>query len=437
MKPVVITTCTVLVMAVIMLMIIPQAYSIEILYPSIDYKHAKIPNYCIVRPSDSQLNEDQRDWMVQKGQDAVAEWKSTLKEKMTHYYKWGLSSQPISDASSTFLKCDWTISFQPEISSLFTFGVVLGYADITNQEIVIRYMKIDPDEFHDILLHEIGHSLGLGHYTTEDYQIMSKWLSSESPPSIMIPNIHSNPGLTYITDVDIDKLKSIYGTGGFIREFEKENESAQLQFTAINALDSLSVSPETIIVKKYQTNMITISGQLKKEFVLSGVPLHLVTIKPDLSTTVSKIYTTSSGKFQIPLLFDEQSPKGEYSIELVYRDRTINNQPVKYWLEDEFSSKPVQNIETESKTIPLWVKNNAKWWSEGLVDDKSFVSGIQYLVEQKIIVVPNLSAKSSITSNEIPSWIKNNAGWWANGDISEDEFLKGLEFLVKQGIIRV
>ena len=183
--------------------------------------------------------------------------------------------------------------------------------------------------------------------------------------------------------------------------------------------------------------MITISGQLKKEFVLSGVPVHLVIIKPDLSTTVSKIYTTSSGKFQIPLLFDEQSPKGEYSIELVYRDRTINNQPVKYWLEDEFSSKPVQNIETESKTIPLWVKNNAKWWSEGLVDDKSFVSGIQYLVEQKIIVVANLSAKSSITSNEIPSWIKNNAGWWANGDISEDEFLKGLEFLVKQGIIRV
>jgi len=415
-----------------------EAYSYEILYPTLDYKHTKIPNYCIVRPSDSMLDEAQRDWVVQKGQDAVDEWSSTLQESMTYYYKWQLMSTSINDVSqASYSKCDWTVSFQPEISSFFTFGVVMGYADIQNQEIVIRYLKIDPDEFHDILLHEIGHSLGLGHFTTDDYQIMSKWLTSESPPSIMIPNIHQNPGLTYITEVDIEKIKSIYGTGGFVREFNKESESTQFQLTAINALDSLSVSPEKIIVKKYQTNMITISGKLKKEFVLAGVPFYLITIKPDSSTTVSTITTTSTGKFQIPLTFDEQSPKGEYSIELVYRDRTVSYQSVKYWVEGEFSSSPVQSMKTETKTIPMWVKNNAKWWSEGVVDDKSFVNGIQYLVEQKIILIPNLSAKSNITSNEVPSWIKMTAGWWANGDISEEEFLKALEFLVKQGIIRV
>jgi len=417
---------------------IPQAYSYEIIYPSLDYKHTKIPNYCIVKPSDSELNEGQREWMVKMGQDAVEEWSSTLQEATAYSYKWQLTSTPINDVSQTStFRCDWVLSFQPEIPSFFTFGVVLGYADIVNQEIVIRYLKINQDEFHDILLHEIGHSLGLGHFTTDDSQVMSKWLSSESPPSIMIPNIHQNPSLTYITQVDIDKLESIYGTGGFVRDYEKEKESTQLQLTAINALDSLSVSPEKIIVKKYQTNMITISGKLKKDFVLSRVPFHLIIIKPDSTVSVSTIQPTSTGSFQIPLTFDKQSPIGEYSIELVYRDRTVSYQSVKYWVEDEFSTKPIQNIEKETKTLPLWIKNNAKWWSEGIVDDKSFVNGIQYLLEQKIILIPNLSAKTSVVSDEIPSWIKMTAGWWANDEISDEEFLKGLEYLVKQGIIRV
>ena len=420
------------------LLFIPPAYSYEVIYPSLDYKHTKIPNYCIERPIDDELNDGQKDWMVQMAHNAVEEWNNTLQDAFTHSYKWQLMSTTANDLYQTSsTNCDWTLSFQREIPSFFTFGVVLGYADIQNQEIVIRYSEIDQGEFHDILLHEIGHSLGLGHFTTEDYQIMSKWRNSESPPSIMIPNIHTNPGLTYITQVDIDKIKSIYGTGGFLREYEKESERTQLQLTSIDILESLSVSPEKIIVKKYQPNMLTISGKIKKESVLSGVPFYLVTIKPDLSTSISTIYPTSSGSFQIPLTFDQDSIKGEYSIELVYRDRAVSYHSVKYWIEDEYGTEHVQNIVTEHKEIPLWVKNNAKWWSEGLVDDKSFVNGVQYLVEQKIIVIPNLSGKSSVTSDEIPSWIKMTAGWWANGVISEEEFLKGLEYLVKQGIIRV
>ena len=415
---------------------IAQAY--EIIYPVLDYKHKNIPNYCIVRPTDSELNDGQKDWMVEKAEEAVKEWDTTLQSSFAHSYKWQIMSTPITNLNQVEqFKCSWTISFQPEIPSFFVFGVVLGYADIDNQEIVIKYKKIDGDGFHDVLLHEIGHSLGLGHFTTDDNEVMYQWLTSESPPSIMIPNIHQNPGLTYITDVDIDKIKSIYGTGGFLGKYEKENESNQVQLTAIDVLDSLSVSPEKVTVKKYQTNMITIYGKLEKEAVLSGVPIHIITIKPDSSTTVSTIQPASSGNFQIPLTFDNQSPKGEYSIELVYRDRTVSYQSIKYWVEDEFSIKPVQNSEKQYTPVPLWVKNNAKWWSEGLVDDKSFVNGIQYLIENKIILIPNLSAKTQTTTNEIPVWIKNNAGWWANGEISEGDFLKGIEFLVHQGIIRI
>ena len=37
--------------------------------------------------------------------------------------------------------------------------------------------------------------------------------------------------------------------------------------------------------------------------------------------------------------------------------------------------------------IPAWVKNNAGWWAEGLIEDSDFVTGIQYLIEKGIITI--------------------------------------------------
>ena len=41
----------------------------------------------------------------------------------------------------------------------------------------------------------------------------------------------------------------------------------------------------------------------------------------------------------------------------------------------------------EDYNIPAWIKNNAAWWAEGLIDDSSFLQGIQYLVKVGIIKV--------------------------------------------------
>jgi hypothetical protein len=86
--------------------------------------------------------------------------------------------------------------------------------------------------------------------------------------------------------------------------------------------------------------------------------------------------------------------------------------------------------------IPSWVKNNAKWWSQGQIDDSDFIKGIQHLMQNGIIKIPQTLASSS-SSNQIPSWIKNNAGWWASGTISDDEFVKAIQYLVQNGIIQV
>ena len=92
-----------------------------------------------------------------------------------------------------------------------------------------------------------------------------------------------------------------------------------------------------------------------------------------------------------------------------------------------------------SSQIPEWIRNNASWWVAGNIDDQAFVGGIQFLIKEGIIQIPE-TAKSSTTlsgSQEIPAWIKNNADWWSQGLISDDDFLKGITFLVENGIITV
>ena len=88
---------------------------------------------------------------------------------------------------------------------------------------------------------------------------------------------------------------------------------------------------------------------------------------------------------------------------------------------------------TLATLIPDWVRNNAGWWSQGKISDDDFLSGIQFLIKQKLILVDDSS--SAKTSDAIPDWVRNNAGWWSQGNISDQDFLSGIEFLISKGII--
>lgn len=87
-------------------------------------------------------------------------------------------------------------------------------------------------------------------------------------------------------------------------------------------------------------------------------------------------------------------------------------------------------------SIPEWIKNNALWWSQEQIDDSTFIQGIEYLIKNQIIVIPQ-TQQEPLESQEIPSWIKNNAAWWADGQIDDETFVQGLEFLIQKGVIRV
>ncbi len=66
-----------------------------------------------------------------------------------------------------------------------------------------------------------------------------------------------------------------------------------------------------------------------------------------------------------------------------------------------------------------------------------FISGIQYLIQQEIMTIPETDQTGGGRSKNMPSWIKNNAEWWSQGLISDDDFVKGIQFLIANRIITI
>jgi len=112
----------------------------------------------------------------------------------------------------------------------------------------------------------------------------------------------------------------------------------------------------------------------------------------------------------------------------------------------------VNRINIDETSIPAWIKSNAGWWATDQIDDSSFLQGIQYLIQEGIMIIPTTETSESSDDSDaipdagqraqafdqrVPAWIKNNAGWWATDQIDDSSFLQGIQYLVSIGIIVV
>jgi len=86
--------------------------------------------------------------------------------------------------------------------------------------------------------------------------------------------------------------------------------------------------------------------------------------------------------------------------------------------------------------IPAWVKDIAKFWYQGSIDDDTFIGTLKYLIQHEILILPDEEAARSAES-EIPAWVKNTAGWWADNKIDDEAFVNALQYLIKVGLIQV
>lgn len=136
-----------------------------------------------------------------------------------------------------------------------------------------------------------------------------------------------------------------------------------------------------------------------------------------------------------------------YSLDNIGNEKEAAKYHEKISLQEEsiqttpLQEKTIENTVVPSDTssqIPEWVRTNSKWWASGQIDDGTFVSAIQFLIKEGIVKIPpTTQGGTDSTINEIPAWIKNNADWWSQGLISDDDFIKGIQFMIENGIITV
>ena len=120
-----------------------------------------------------------------------------------------------------------------------------------------------------------------------------------------------------------------------------------------------------------------------------------------------------------------------------YIDR-YNNEPIyKSWFDSQFPEKSIYDILGFSTYVPGWIKTYAKLWATGDMSDSEFITGLDFMLENHIIVIPNLHYSEQNSVSNIPNWIRNNADWWANDLITQQEFVNSLEYLIEEQIIEI
>ena len=102
----------------------------------------------------------------------------------------------------------------------------------------------------------------------------------------------------------------------------------------------------------------------------------------------------------------------------------------------------VPNSSAQDTQIPNWIKNVAGWWGSGIISENEFLTGIEYLVNNNIILINFVPCNDEIQSQygntkSIPDWIKNNANWWSENLIDDTDFINGLQYLIEYKIIKI
>ena len=472
------------------------AYALEYTYPTINQRLTEIPTYCAVESITDKIESSEMDEMLAKSELAVNAWREKLQNsEITNKEFWDLKFKKIGKNESVTDDCTITILFRddPEFSGSLlskTLGAFMRnsiYIYYENQESI--YGDKWMDGILKTIIHEMGHTFGLGHYATDDNDYNRKVATrDESPPSIMFAPAHINPDLRKITDIDVQKVRLIYGSYGF-HAFSEQRPSEIIIENPISPLDPTypfeftEISKNNIKLFRHQDSLMTISGQINNTVYMSGHPVFLLITNPDLSTQVLKVKPTRDAFFETYLKFNYKSLPGKYSIEFAYIDKIDQSKNITFDVEqtdiplppksenlniiqvsntaDQFFEMglygdAIKNYKVVMKNVdkiqePLHL-NALNKIGLALIELKNYEKSLSYF-EQVYEINPDYpkiqenlkTSKSLIEANgkmvaadsiiPLPGWIKSNAGWWINGQSTDQSLLDAFEYMQNKGLI--
>ena len=249
---------------------------------------------------------------------------------------------------------------------------------------------------------------------------------------------------TFATNDDIVMISYAAGSDS---AFEKDLDKFKESFKTIKISDTIDVSNPKNYAKIFGLD-------LSKEKILVDSQEHEVTIVGNVTLTdfifdqenneISFGTSQKSGVGQVELFVGKIIP-APYTLTIdgqnnddfyITDDKTTGDTIISLYFDLPVQKVAITGNNEISSLIPDWIRSNAEWWAQGAIGDSDFVSGIQYLIKEGIITIPQTTTKEG-DPTDIPSWIKNNADWWSQGLITDEDFLKGIEYMVENGIIQV
>ena len=179
--------------------------------------------------------------------------------------------------------------------------------------------------------------------------------------------------------------------------------------------------------------------------------------KFSIDLLVGGIQWSSDGTYTISVLYGEGDISAETTFEFVVIDsfpafppsdddadspritpRNNDDEPAPLPKDDELTPTSTSIDENlPLLEIPQWIRDTAKWWSEGSVTDSDFTGGISFMIKESIIIIPDLLSSTDFIEEKVPEWVKKTAGWWSDGLTSDQEFANAIKFLVENGLIQV
>jgi len=132
---------------------------------------------------------------------------------------------------------------------------------------------------------------------------------------------------------------------------------------------------------------------------ITGEPaiLHIIDESGKKSSAIPISITELKTEVPSPLPFESNVyPLGMYTLEIQYSGSS--------------SMTEFELIDSGNIVIPLWIREVAKYWYNGAITDVEFVKGIEFLIKEGIIVVPQgqeTSGEVKIPDVELTSFIKH------------------------------